>query len=292
MMNNYEILHRKIDEYKLTRKQKALVYKQLTDVVEELEEVIDEQRIEEIIIDIFEFNNIQIEYKRKKKALVGSILGGLYLITIAVLLIFNLTNYINIVSAICLMCWMIYKRHFLLSLCLALYIGSKIFTDIQYLNFPTALLVVILLYFGVKLLLPSTKRKFSFSDGEKDRHYKRRKDFAGSGEDEILFLTNTFGGIDLNFTTEQISYISLDNKFGGAELDFSQFDFNQGDVVLNVENKFGGLTVYVNEQTYVSLLVVSKYGAGTNNSLTNSTKENKIYIQGDNTFGGIEVNIK
>lgn len=67
------------------------------------------------------------------------------------------------------------------------------------------------------------------------------------------------GGREIQLTNESISKLNIDLKLGGAILDLRDFEFNGGDLLLNVNASFSGLEVYINEDVAVHDWIENKY---------------------------------
>lgn len=59
-------------------------------------------------------------------------------------------------------------------------------------------------------------------------------------------------GREIVLTDEPLTKLDLDVKLGGAILDLRDFDFNGGDLLLNINASFSGVEIYINEDVSVS----------------------------------------
>lgn len=291
MNKHYEQAYKKISKYKLSKMEKALIYKQLSDVLEEVDdEIIDDHYLNEIINDIFELNEIE-KVKRKVNYRFDSIFFGLLLIASAILLIMQpfTTSQTVLLYSVAFTVYFLIKRFFFLS-CVAIYfmLASTVLEG----SF-TLVLAILFAYLGLKILFFRGGNHMEYFNIDKQFNSK----FKHSSYDphskytdkDVLFIDNKFNGTNIKFVNEEISYINLNNKFGGSDLDFSDFEFKNGDLVINVNNKYGGLSIKVNENTNVSFLVSNRFGGiDTRHKEKFKAATNTIYVQGDNKFGGID----
>ncbi len=281
MNKNYEAAYKKINKYKLNRKERALVFKQLTDVLDEISEEVNDNEIDGIINDIFELNELDVKEKKYTFKMHQTFWGVLILLTAGLVLLdpFTSDEYIIIYASIFTVYFLINRAILLSLLSIALIIGN-----LTMISNTKLIIFLVLIYIGVKILI-----------GGKNHGYNPRnvdfKNISSSIDgDEIIFLDNKFGALDHKFDQEEFSYINLCNKFAASDLDFSNYEFSKGDLVLNVDNKCGALSVTVAADTNVKMLVSNKLGScEVNNTELKSTTTNNIIIQGDNTLGSIEV---
>ncbi len=289
MNKHYEAAYKKINKYKLTKIQKAQVYKQVSDVLEEIDDSeINEVYLQEIINDVFELNEIP-KVTKKVTYRFDSIFWGLIFIVTSFLLLFDPNHFVDFMVGYCVVFFIYFliKRFYLLA-CVSVYF---ILTSTVLGGSWVALLAVVCLYIGIKIILfrPDHNMEY-FNLDNKHRHHGYNPNHKYT-ENDVLFLDNKFNGTNLSFINEEITYIHLNNKFGGSELDFNKFEFLGGDLVININNKYGGLVLYVNEHTNVVPLVSNQFGATTTTGKEKLIEPttNTIYVQGDNKFGGIEI---
>lgn len=285
MKKFYNELNKELELYELTKIQRATLYQQAVDVYLNLEnKEIDSEFIQEIIEDIFEFNEINKVPRNKKKSK-NKLFWGIILICVSLMLLF--TNFsvwtVLVICAIPTIVYMLLKRQFIISMIL-LYAIINTFLNI---NDITLLISLIIGYLGIRLIFSKKHENIKYY---KFKNYKSESDVV-QNEKEVLFLDNRFGETKMDITDEKITYINLENKFGGCELDLTNFNFLLGDLTINTDNSFGGITLYINENTEVELRISSSFG-GTSSKANNSNPSHIVYIQGDNKFGGIEIKNK
>lgn len=304
MKDIYKEVHENLKQYKLTKEQRAIFYQQIQDVVEQMdEEQMDDEFLKDLINDIFAYNDIEkIVQKEKGSFNYENIFWGLFLIFISILIIleFNIWLIINIL-VIPLMLYFLIKRWFLLAL-LSFYLILDFIIGMPGISVGLGLIIA---YIGFKILFAKKNKRVRFErmnlakkhaehiNAKYNAYYTKedKEKMREKIDNEVLFINNNYGGTNMELTDENIGYINLQNKCGGIELDLKSFQFPKGDLVININNTLGGGTIYINDETEVKFMIDSKFG-GVGNKHYYSTKniiKHKVYIQGENRFGGLDI---
>lgn len=107
---------------------------------------------------------------------------------------------------------------------------------------------------------------------------------------EVLEISCKFGGDIIKFGTEELKRLNVKNIFGGVELDFTKFQFAQGDIKINAKNTFGGVVIYINEETEVQHYM-SNFAGGVDNTLyyNPTTAKHTITVLGKNKMGSVQI---
>lgn len=82
---------------------------------------------------------------------------------------------------------------------------------------------------------------------------------SNQGKIEEKTLKIKTSGREVILTNEPINKLNLEVKFGGALLDLRDFEFNGGDLLLNVKGSYCGIEIYINEDVQVQDWVENKY---------------------------------
>lgn len=123
----------------------------------------------------------------------------------------------------------------------------------------------------------------------------RRKDYHASGliEDDRDFFNNTsiFGGSNKAFTSKNFQGGKITAVFGGSDVDFSEVELGQEEVVLDVFCLFGGNNIRVpNDWTVLNDSFVIFGGYDDERRMNPDRDPNKVLrIKGSIIFGGMEV---
>ncbi len=67
------------------------------------------------------------------------------------------------------------------------------------------------------------------------------------------------GAREVILTNEPINKLNLEVKLGAATLDLRNFDFNGGDLLINLKSSFSGIEIYVNSDVAVHDWIENKY---------------------------------
>ena len=151
--------------------------------------------------------------------------------------------------------------------------------------------IALLLAVGFKIIFGKRKNKkwyhmgFGFdSDDDCDEEYDTE-----SADGEKIWFKGKFTGSSKYITSENLSYVSIKNSFGGMEVYFENATLSPNGAVVDIENEFGGLELYIPRDWNV-VNNISNFAAGTDcPKFSSDDGAPKITLRGSNRFGGIDV---
>jgi len=112
---------------------------------------------------------------------------------------------------------------------------------------------------------------------------------AESADGERIYFAESFTGAEKYIRSENLSYVSVKNSFGGTEIYFESAKLSPDGCVVDVENSFGGVELYIPHGWNVSEQIVNFMG-GTDCPGTRYTEgAPTITIRGRNSFGGVDI---
>ena len=161
----------------------------------------------------------------------------------------------------------------IIGICLLLGCQDIIAFDLIWkLMFPTILVIIGL--------------SFIFKDSINNRVRKEIKKLNKNSEEEYCA---TFGGVNLDFSKEEIKSCNLNAIFGGVKCDLRDAVIKE-DIVLTTSSIFGGITIYAPQDVNVKVTSTSIFG-GVSDERKNKKKDAKrtIYVNATCMFGGVEI---
>ena len=173
-------------------------------------------------------------------------------------------------------------------------------------GFWITLLVATLLAIGFRLLFKKSSNRTFFNLGginigvhhtDDDGNVIIGKDgdvFADSTETvdgERLYFKCSFGGSSKYVTSDNLSYVSVKNSFAGMDVYLENATLAPGGAVVEIENSFGGVDIYVPRGWNVINEMRNSFGGTEVPSKTKNDGAPTLTIRGENSFGGIEVNL-
>ncbi|MCL2409420.1 MAG: cell wall-active antibiotics response protein [Oscillospiraceae bacterium] len=152
-------------------------------------------------------------------------------------------------------------------------------------NFWALAGIVALLSIGFHTIFGKGKFAATISlDGTREYHDKEDAD------GEKLYFAGKFGGSSKYINSDNLSYVSVKNKFGGMEIYFENATLSTEGAVVEVENSFGGVELYIPRGWNIVDQMDSSFAGGVDIPKTSHTDgAPTITLHGTNSFGGIEV---
>lgn len=145
------------------------------------------------------------------------------------------------------------------------------------------LFAALALTIGLNMLFPGKKRHVVFQ-----MNGNRKGINNESREGGVLSYENTFGGT-VKYIAGEVSAVKVENTFGSTEIYFSDAILKDGCARVFVENSFGAVTLYIPSHWQVIMNVDTAFGGAEEKGRCNPTGENTLYVDGDISFGGLEI---
>lgn len=151
----------------------------------------------------------------------------------------------------------------------------------------TILLIVALLGVGFHLLFRQKKLWKTTADV----NWGSKTPSIENATGEKLYFTEKFTGACKYIKSENLSYVQLDNSFGGMEVYFENATLAPEGALVDISNSFGGVELYI-PRTWNIIGELSNF-AGASNIPESAPIEGAptITLRGTNRFGGIEVKL-
>ncbi|MCL2563714.1 MAG: cell wall-active antibiotics response protein [Oscillospiraceae bacterium] len=129
------------------------------------------------------------------------------------------------------------------------------------------------------------KNRFFYRVGRDDEPYNT-ENVTG----EKLYFEEQFSGSSKYISSDNLSYVSIQNQFGGMEVYFDRATLAPEGAVVDVKNAFGGVELHIPRGWNVDNQM-SNFAAGIDNPDVRWVDgAPTITIRGSNRFGGIEIN--
>ena len=146
-----------------------------------------------------------------------------------------------------------------------------------------------LLTIGFYILFGKVTRvdKFAWTIGD-STNYEHQTE---SADGEKVYFENSFNGSSKYIHSENLSYVSVKNSFGGMEVYFEDATLSPNGAVVEVQNSFGGVELYIPKDWNIK----NEMG----NFLAGIDVRNRpfqsgaptITLRGSNSFGGIDIEL-
>ncbi|MCL2226723.1 MAG: cell wall-active antibiotics response protein [Oscillospiraceae bacterium] len=108
--------------------------------------------------------------------------------------------------------------------------------------------------------------------------------------DEIYF-EERFSGTSKYISSENLSYVSIDNSFGSMEVYFDNATLSPEGAVVDISNSFGGVELYIPREWNVINNVSTSFGGTDAPERAQKEGAPTITICGSNSFGGVDVEL-
>lgn len=154
------------------------------------------------------------------------------------------------------------------------------------------LFAAVVISVGLNMLFPNFGRH-GRDDGfhlcwQPPGHKGRQRISSVSMDGGAITYENAFGGT-VKYIAGEVSAVYLKNSFGGMEVYFTDAVLKGGSARVHVESCFGGMELYVPASWEVKLNVDTNFGAADENGIRRPADGNVLYIDGEVTFGGLEI---
>lgn len=160
-------------------------------------------------------------------------------------------------------------------------------------SWTVVLAVVILLTIGFNILFPNKSRKHhahnkweAYGDeGQVGEHQQ----VCNEEKDGQVYLSNSFGATAKYIQTQDLRGADIKNSFGEMKVYFDGAVINNSPVIVHVENSFGELQLFVPNSWNVQHDVNVFAGEFQENNKTTGNGEPVVKIEGNVSFGEIQV---
>ena len=154
-------------------------------------------------------------------------------------------------------------------------------------NFWALLGIAVLLSIGFYILFGRRKGAQIFNWSSKyTGDYETIKNISG----EKLYFKERFTGASKYISSENLSYVSIKNSFGGMEIYFEGATLSPDGAVVDIDNGFGGLEIYI-PRGWNIVNQINNFAGGVDIPTTSSYIKGAptITFRGRNSFGGIDI---
>lgn len=145
----------------------------------------------------------------------------------------------------------------------------------------------LLISIGCSIIFPH-KNKFSI----KFDHHHNHDDFEeiiNEEDGENIRHSVSFGSCIKYINTENFEYARLDCSFGAMNVYFDNAIMQKPEATVRVDNSFGGMELYFPKTWLVVNQMDSAFGGIEEKGHATPDGLHKVYLQGDNSFGGITI---
>ena len=147
------------------------------------------------------------------------------------------------------------------------------------------LLAACALTIGLKMLFPCFGKKNHILINGKIA----KKISSENREGSNVYYENTFGST-VKYITGEVSEVYMENSFGSIEVYFNDAVLVNNTARIHVESSFGGVELYVPKDWKVMMNVDTSFGGADEAGHCNTNGENILYVEGEVSFGGLEIN--
>ena len=124
-----------------------------------------------------------------------------------------------------------------------------------------------------------------FKDTVSGKASEKIKELNKTNKDEYYA---TFSGQKLKFAGDEFKGASLNSIFGGIDLDLTECNFTQ-DQVINATSVFGGTNIIIPNNVNVKVVSNSIFGGVSNRKKEKVENAPTIYVKAFCLFGGVEI---
>ena len=146
------------------------------------------------------------------------------------------------------------------------------------------LLAACALTIGLKMLFPRFGKRHHILINGKSAKTVSTENREGSS----VYYENAFGST-VKYITGEVSEVNMENSFGGIEVYFSDAVLVNNTARVHVESSFGGVELYVPSDWKVMMNVDTSFGAAEETGHCNPSGENTLYVEGEVSFGGLDI---
>lgn len=158
------------------------------------------------------------------------------------------------------------------------------------LNIWALLGIAVLLSIGFQILFGSSKKK-KHKDWVNVQLNHDVKHTIEDASGEKVYFSERFTGASKYIKSDNLSFVGIENSFGGMEVYFENAVLSPEGAVVEIENKYGGLELYIPGGWNI-VNNVSNFGGGTHNPKASWTESAPtLTLQGTNKFGGIDIKL-
>ncbi len=145
------------------------------------------------------------------------------------------------------------------------------------------LLAAVALTIGLNMMFPGFHRGAHIRIGGKHKGVCSENRVGNT-----VYYENNFSGT-VKYVSGEITNVEIDNCFGATEVYFSDAILVGGSAKVSVDSSFGAVTLYVPFHWQVMMNVDTAFGGAEEKGRCNPTGENTLYVDGDVSFGALEI---
>ena len=160
-----------------------------------------------------------------------------------------------------------------------------------YINFFSwdILLAALCLCIGLSFLFKSKRRNFFYYCGNSGREKNSFNEVIDSIEEPEVTAETSFGSSTKFVKSENFRRADFKCSFGSMKIYFDNATLSPDGAVVFIENSFSGIELYVPKEWKVIDNISSSFGGVDEKNYNVGNSESKLFLEGSNSFGGIEI---
>ena len=151
------------------------------------------------------------------------------------------------------------------------------------------ILAVVLLCVGLTLLFKKKRRKMFCYFGNDGREKNSFNEVIDSIEEPEVTAETSFGSSTKFVKSENFRRADFKCSFGSMKIYFDNATLSPDGAVVFIENSFSGIELYIPKEWKVISNISSTFGGVDEKNYSIGSSEQKLFLEGTNSFGGIEI---
>lgn len=289
MKEVFEILK----QYDLDKQSKRVIYDQVNEVISQM----DESNLinpHDFVNELFELNDLDPKFKKSYTSFsVTKTIIGIAFILLGFGVIFDFNDNVIIIVVISLVYLSmalktIFSKKLYSFLFISILYGYYLSTTsyfVDMIGLPP-LWQTLLAYFLVVIGLNIITNGMNKNVKKYKSKYQNKAYSSKTIDKENIHIVNKLSSTNVTFTDDVISFIQVDNSLGSTMIDLKNFQYNAGNLTINVANNLGAVEIQVSPDTMIVNSMSNTMGS-VDTIVTNNRLPNTIYLIGDNKMGSV-----
>lgn len=143
-----------------------------------------------------------------------------------------------------------------------------------------------LLSIGLSVLFKRKKRIVFFGDFQ-DGNKTGENHQTINGEN--IRIESNFNNSSRYVQGDNVRHANLENNFGTLNVYFDQVTFNENGATIKVDNNFGSMNIFLPRNININNNIQASLGSVDQEFHTNDLNSPKVYLEGDVSFGKIDI---
>lgn len=140
---------------------------------------------------------------------------------------------------------------------------------------------------GCSMIFPK-KHRFKFDSINRHKH-RDFEEVINEEDGQNINYSVSFGSCIKYINSDDFQYASLECSFGAMNVYFDNAIMQKSEATVHVDNSFGGMELYFPKNWLVINQMDSAFGGVDEKGHAAPDGLHKVYLQGDNSFGGITI---